>query len=144
MQGEPWKCDPCTAEEKDPRCTLCPRRGGAFKPTNESLWAHTFCGRNAPGLTRVTNEGIVEIRMIPKECKRVKCDVCTRPQGVCVRCTFLGCTTFFHPLCVEREGKGYLRTRLGVREAYCHEHIPEGVDRCDGYLVDGGELYRLR
>jgi PHD-zinc-finger like domain len=123
---------------------LCPRRGGAFKPTNDSRWAHAFCGRNAPGQTRVSQEGVVEIRLIPKECKKVKCSVCNRQQGACVRCAYLGCTTYFHPLCVERGGKGYLRTRLGEREAFCHQHIPEGVDRCEGYLVDGPEIHRLR
>ena len=61
-----------------------------------------------------------------------------------MRCAHLGCTTFFHPLCVERGGKGYLRTRLGEREAFCHQHIPEGVDRCEGYLVDGPEIHRFR
>ena len=86
----------------------------------------------------------MEIRLIPKECKKVKCSVCNRQQGACVRCAHLGCTTFFHPLCVERGGKGYLRTRLGERVAYCHQHIPEGVDRCEGYLVDGPEISRLR
>lgn len=123
---------------------LCPRRGGAFKPTNDSRWAHSFCGRNAPGQTRVSQEGVVEIRLIPKECKKVKCSVCNRQQGACVRCAYLGCTTYFHPLCVERGGKGYLITRLGEREAFCHQHIPEGVDRCEGYLVDGPEIHRLR
>ena len=144
VEGGTWKCDPCAADEKDPRCVLCPRRGGAFKPTNDSRWAHAFCGRNAPGQTRVSQEGVVEIRLIPKECKKVKCSVCNRQQGACVRCAYLGCTTYFHPLCVERGGKGYLRTRLGEREAFCHQHIPEGVDRCEGYLVDGPEIHRLR
>jgi PHD-zinc-finger like domain len=123
---------------------LCPRRGGAFKPTNDSRWAHTFCGRNAPGQTRVSAGGVVEIRLIPKDCKKVKCGVCNRQQGACVRCAYLGCTTYFHPLCAERGGKGYLRTRLGEREAFCHQHIPEGLDRCEGYLVDGPEIHRLR
>ena len=123
---------------------LCPRRGGAFKPTNDSRWAHTFCGRNAPGQTRVSAGGVVEIRLIPKECKKVKCGVCNRQHGACVRCAYLGCTTYFHPLCAERGGKGYLRTRLGEREAFCHQHIPEGLDRCEGYLVDGPEIHRLR
>ena len=92
----------------------------------------------------MSQAGVVEIRLIPKECKKVKCSVCNRQQGACVRCAHLGCTTFFHPLCVERGGKGYLRTRLGEREAFCHQHIPEGVDRCEGYLVDGPEIHRLR
>ena len=84
--------------------------------------------------------------MIPKECKKTKCVVCNRQQGACVRCVYLGCTNYFHPLCVERGGKGYVRTRFGEKEAYCHEHIPDSVDRLHdgGYLVDGGELHRLR
>jgi PHD-like zinc-binding domain len=86
----------------------------------------------------------VEIRLIPKDCKKVKCGVCNRQHGACVRCAYLGCTTYFHPLCAERGGKGYLRTRLGEREAFCHQHIPEGLDRCGGYLVDGPEIHRLR
>jgi hypothetical protein len=33
---------------------------------------------------------------------------------------------------------------MGEREAFCHQHIPEGVDRVEGYLVDGSEVHRLR
>ena len=131
-------------DEKDPRCVLCPRRGGAFKPTNDSRWAHAFCGRNAPGQTRVSAEGVVEIRLIPKECKKVKCSVCNRQSGACVRCAHVGCTTFFHPLCMERSGKGYVRTRLGERETFCREHIPLGFNRWEGHSIDGSEIRRLR
>ena len=84
------------------------------------------------------------IRLLPKESKKVKCAVCNRQQGACVQCTFPGCGTYFHPLCVERGGKGYIRTRLGEREAYCHEHVPEGVERYLGNLVDAYEINRLR
>ena len=139
-----WKCDSCAVDEKDPRCVLCPRRGGAFKQTNDSRWSHVFCGRNAPGQTRLSNNGIIEIRLLPKECKKMKCSICNRQQGACVRCAYLGCSTYFHPLCVERGGKGYLRTRLGEREVFCDQHIPDDVERCGGYLVDGPEIHRLR
>ena len=142
--GAPWKCDPCAAEEKDPKCVLCPRRGGAFKPTNDSRWSHVFCGRNAPGQTRIMADGVISIRLLPKESKRVKCGICNRQSGVCVRCAHIGCTTYFHPLCVGRGGKGYVRTRLGEREAFCVEHVPEGVDLCGGCSVDGSEIHRLR
>lgn len=142
IAGAAWKCDSCAVDEKDPRCVLCPRRGGAFKATSDSRWAHAFCCRNAPGQTRII-DGVAEVR-VPKDCKKVKCGVCNRQQGACVRCAYLGCTAYFHPLCAERGGKGYLRTRSSEREAFCHQHIPEGVDRCDGYLVDGGEIHRLR
>ena len=119
------------------------RRGGAFKPTSDGRWAHVFCARHAPGHTKICQEtGVIDVRMIPKECKKTKCVVCNRQQGACVRCVYLGCTNYFHPLCVERGGKGYVRTRFGEKEAYCHEHIPESVDRLHdgGYLVDGGEV----
>jgi len=179
MTGEiPWKCGSCDAGEKDPRCVLCPRRGGAFRPTTDARWAHVFCARHAPGSTRISaDSGTVDIRMIPKvrfflvdclfvvcsllladptpgddatprnchqDCRKSKCCVCNRPQGACVRCTFVGCTNWFHPLCAERKAQGLVRTRLGEKEAYCHEHAPDGLDRAHGYLVDGGELHRLR
>ena len=119
------------------------RRGGAFKLTSDGRWAHVFCARHAPGHTKICQEtGVIDVRMIPKECKKTKCVVCNRQQGACVRCVYLGCTNYFHPLCVERGGKGYVRTRFGEKESYCHEHIPESVDRLHdgGYLVDGGEV----
>ena len=92
----------------------------------------------------MTSDGIISIRLLPKESKRVKCSICNRQQGVCVRCAYIGCSTYFHPLCVERGGKGYVRTRLGEREAYCVEHRPEGLDFCGGCMVDGSEVHRLR
>jgi hypothetical protein len=142
IDGAPWKCDSCAVDEKDPRCILCPRRGGAFKSTSDSRWAHPFCCSNVPGHTKII-DGVVEVR-IPKDCKKIKCSICNRQQGACVRCSYLGCMTYFHPLCAERGGKGYLRIRSCQKEAFCHQHIPEGVDRCEGYLVDGGEIHRLR
>ena len=123
---------------------LCPRRGGAFKPTNDSRWAHALCGRNAPGQTRVSQAGVVEIRLIPKECKKVKCGVCNRQQGACVRCAHIGCTSFFHPMCVERGGKGCVRNRRGEKEVFCQEHVPVGIERWDGHLIDAADVRRLR
>jgi PHD-like zinc-binding domain len=92
----------------------------------------------------VSAGGVVEIRQIPKDCKKVKCGVCNRQQGACVRCAFAGCSTYFHPLCMERVGRGYVRTRRGEREAFCQEHVPEGVYRFHGHAIDGEEVRRIR
>lgn len=149
-EGADWQCDVCLlrqlgSEDTEVRCALCPRRGGYFKRTIDFKWAHLYCANKAPGQVRVVSDGKVDIRVLPKENRKEKCVICNRKNGVCVQCSYVGCTTQFHPICGARSGKGCIRTRQGEKAAYCFAHLPEGLERMpSGHWVDGYEIERLR
>jgi hypothetical protein len=139
-----WTCSACAWGQKDPRCELCPRRNGGFRPTADGKWAHLYCARHSPGDVRVLN-GIIDIRHIPKELKKEKCFVCNRKKGASIKCNFLGCSQYFHPLCGVRSGKVYIARRNGHCVAYCSEHIPDQVEKVPpGFWVDGEEVLKYR
>jgi hypothetical protein len=143
--GADWLCDTCTAGVKDPKCVLCPRRNGGYKPTVDETWAHVFCAQHCPGHIKISSNGVIDIHSVPKESKKQKCCICNRKNGSCIRCSCLGCTNYFHPLCGERSGKAYITSRLGEVHSYCSDHIPDGVEKLpSGYWVDPYELQRLR
>lgn len=129
-----WRCNTCTAGVQDARCILCPRRGGYLVRAAEGDWVHDFCSRNLPIPRR---KGVIEMRLIPKEYRKVKCVFCNRRAGVCLRCNELGCSVYFHALCAERSGKFYIRSSIGPTQSFCSEHIPAGVCKTsEGYWVD--------
>ena len=146
-----WRCNSClerTEECPNIKCVLCPRTGGFFQPTTDSNWSHVFCARTAPGIVIIlpeTHNSTVDIRSIPKEFKKQKCTVCNRKYGTCLRCSHLGCANHYHALCGIRSGKAFMRVRMGEILSFCHEHIPDGIERFrPGYWVDGQELQHLR
>ena len=47
---EPWFCEACKANVKDPDCELCPNRGGIFKETDCGKWVHLVCALYVPSV----------------------------------------------------------------------------------------------
>lgn len=47
---EPWFCEPCKANVKNPDCELCPNKGGIFKETDCGKWVHLVCALYVPGV----------------------------------------------------------------------------------------------
>lgn len=160
----PWQCTTCARDKIDVRCVLCPRRGGFHVPAtgflcSQDSWAHLYCTKYSRGIfnksasSTVSNGsnngggggGGVDIKQIPKENRKQKCIICKHKVGVSERCAFLGCTNYFHSMCLEKSNRGYIRARQGTYEGYCYEHIPEGIEKLpSGYWADGYEIYRLR
>ncbi|CAM6000116.1 unnamed protein product, partial [Sphagnum balticum] len=164
-----WKCNSCLKDDHQRRCILCPRVGGLLLGTSTDQWAHVFCARYCPGQVRIIRakrdeddpkqikSALIDIRNLPKENRKCKCSICNRKVGICEKCSVEGCGNYFHPLCAERSGRGFIRTRFGITEIYCSDHIPEGVDRItyrgvstsgvhslNRLWIDGNELQRLR
>lgn len=140
-----WRCDACLRGEQTPLCVLCPRRGGAFKPTVDGRWVHAYCAVYSPGSYRFGLDGAVEIRSIPKESSKQKCIFCSRKTGVCARCTSGSCVHYFHALCGHMSGKAFLRLRRNGRQQYCPSHIPQHITRLPtGHWLDLKEIQQLR
>lgn len=140
-----WICGTCAVGSTDTRCAFCPRRGGSFLPTDDGRWAHVLCGVYAPGMTRVSPEGRVEIRSIAKELKRQNCIICNRRTGVFMKCSHNECASYFHATCAQLSQKCYLTKRRGLAKAYCESHIPQNVTRLpSGHWIDGNEIGAFR
>jgi hypothetical protein len=108
----PWLCDPCSQGQKRnpkppaPVCCLCHKKGGAFKTTDDSRWAHIMCAIWIPQTCVQNNETmcpIVGIDRVPQETWQMRCDFC-QCQGACIRCSEPGCAHVFHPVCARSNG----------------------------------------
>mmetsp|Transcript_4507 Transcript_4507/g.6742 ORF Transcript_4507/g.6742 Transcript_4507/m.6742 type:complete len:926 (+) Transcript_4507:43-2820(+) len=102
-EGELWVCDRCQARKhrvKPVSCVLCPRRGGAFKPTTDHKWVHVACARWIPEAKPVNPMTLspIDLSRVPKARFHRKCYLCNQRQGACLDCA-AGCETYFHVLC---------------------------------------------
>eukprot|EP00742_Colponemidia_sp_Colp-10_P007357 GILJ01007919.1.p1 GENE.GILJ01007919.1~~GILJ01007919.1.p1 ORF type:complete len:1966 (+),score=175.56 GILJ01007919.1:45-5942(+) len=106
----PWQCDVCASQVccQPCECCLCPRRGGALKPTStEGQWAHLTCALWIPEVyldNETTMKPIKGVKRISKERKKLLCCLCKRQWGACIQCSQRGCYKAFHPLCAQFEG----------------------------------------
>ncbi|OEH76519.1 phd finger protein br140 lin-related protein [Cyclospora cayetanensis] len=124
---------------------ICCRGGGALKPTATGAWAHVLCCvflmpevvcLDLQRLEPWSLEGVQSWRRF------AVCSLCGVAGGACLRCSQVGCTVAFHPMCAWLGGlycsaetipglflvvRGTLdhcfpRLRLN---AFCFKHTPE-------------------
>lgn len=100
---EPWFCEACKANVKDPDCELCPNRGGIFKETDVGKWVHLVCALYVPGVAfgEVDQLSSVTLFEMPYSKWGSKtCSLCDDDRfartGVCIGCDAGMCKTFFH------------------------------------------------
>lgn len=100
---EPWFCEACKANMKEPDCELCPNKGGIFKETDTGRWVHLVCALYVPGvafgeLDQLSNVTLFEMQYNKWGSK--KCSLCDDDKfawtGVCIGCDAGMCKTFFH------------------------------------------------
>lgn len=114
-------------------CCLCPVKGGALKPTDDSRWCHIICAIWVPEpcISNVASMQPVErIEKISNKRRRLECSVClTSNRGACIQCSVAGCDRAFHAACAYTATPEYcLRAHLqpdrsAVQfEAFCSEH----------------------
>lgn len=92
-----WLCDPCLAQETDPRCCLCPVKGGALKSARLGLWVHVTCGRFLQ--SRSLDNKSFDIGSIDPDKFKLKCFSCGLKLGACVQCSYGRCANAFHVEC---------------------------------------------
>lgn len=108
---EPWFCEPCKANVKNPDCELCPNKGGIFKETDCGKWVHLVCALYVPGVAfgEVDQLSSVTLFEMPYSKWGAKtCSLCENDHfartGVCIGCDAGMCKTYFHVTCAQREG----------------------------------------
>ncbi|KAL2098461.1 hypothetical protein ACEWY4_004941 [Coilia grayii] len=102
-----WLCRIC-ALGIAPRCQLCPKRGGAMKPTRSGTkWVHVSCALWIPEVS-IGNpekmEPITNISHIPSNRLALSCCLCKDRTGACIQCSAKSCRTAFHVTCGQRGG----------------------------------------
>ncbi|XP_041912662.1 protein Jade-1 isoform X2 [Alosa sapidissima] len=102
-----WLCRICALGIL-PRCQLCPKKGGAMKPTRSGTkWVHVSCALWVPEVS-IGNpekmEPITNISHIPSNRWALSCCLCKERSGACIQCSAKSCRTAFHVTCGQHAG----------------------------------------
>ncbi|XP_070090403.1 E3 ubiquitin-protein ligase Jade-2 isoform X3 [Equus przewalskii] len=128
-----WLCRTC-ALGVQPKCLLCPKRGGALKPTRSGTkWVHVSCALWIPEVSigcPEKMEPITKISHIPANRWALSCSLCKECTGTCIQCSMPACVTAFHVTCAFDHGLE-MRTILADNDevkfkSFCQEHSDGG------------------
>lgn len=100
---EPWFCEACKANVKDPDCELCPNKGGIFKETDCGRWVHLVCALYVPGVAFGEVDQLSMVTLFEMQYNKwgaKSCSLCDDERfartGVCIGCDAGMCKTYFH------------------------------------------------
>ncbi|KAJ0061929.1 hypothetical protein NL108_014518 [Boleophthalmus pectinirostris] len=124
-----WLCRTC-ALGVQPKCLLCPKRGGALKPTRSGTkWVHVSCALWIPEVSigcPEKMEPITKVSHIPSSRWALSCSLCREHTGTCIQCSMPSCIVAFHVTCAFDHGlemKTILAENDEVRfKSFCLEH----------------------
>ncbi|KAJ3694109.1 hypothetical protein LUZ60_009589 [Juncus effusus] len=124
-----WFCSVC--ESKSPKkaksCVLCPKKGGALKPTTDNKWAHIMCAFLVPEVFFRDSEGRdrIDCSKVPKKRWAKSCYICEKNEGCVIFCAESRCELGFHVSCGLEEGHSieYREGKGGdIVAGFCGEH----------------------
>ncbi|KAM3940795.1 protein Jade-1 isoform 2-T4 [Leptodactylus fuscus] len=124
-----WLCRTC-ALGVQPKCLLCPKKGGAMKPTRSGTkWVHVSCALWIPEVSIGSPEKmepITKVSHIPSSRWALLCNLCSEKFGACIQCSVKNCRTAFHVTCAFDRGlemKTILTEEDEVKfKSYCPKH----------------------
>ncbi|XP_043369443.1 protein Jade-1 isoform X2 [Dermochelys coriacea] len=124
-----WLCRTC-ALGVQPKCLLCPKKGGAMKPTRSGTkWVHVSCALWIPEVSIGSPEKmepITKVSHIPSSRWALVCSLCNEKIGASIQCSVKNCRTAFHVTCAFDRGLE-MRTILAENDevkfkSYCPKH----------------------
>ncbi|XP_069016889.1 protein Jade-1 [Embiotoca jacksoni] len=141
-----WLCRICALGIL-PKCQLCPKKGGAMKPTRSGTkWVHVSCALWIPEVS-IGNpekmEPITNVSHIPSNRWALICCLCKEKTGACIQCSAKNCRTAFHVTCGlhaslemntilteddEVKFKSYCPKHSGLEGAECRERDSGGEE----------------
>ncbi|KAF4084357.1 hypothetical protein AMELA_G00127800 [Ameiurus melas] len=153
-----WLCRTC-ALGISPKCQLCPKKGGAMKPTRSgSKWVHVSCAsvdtRGPLKLYQVSignpekMEPITSVSQIPNNRWALICCLCKEKTGACIQCSAKSCRVAFHVTCgLQRSLK--MNTILTDEDevkfkSYCPTHSGMDWHEQSGVIDDKGIAGRVK
>ncbi|XP_076996163.1 protein Jade-1 isoform X3 [Tamandua tetradactyla] len=124
-----WLCRTC-ALGVQPKCLLCPKKGGAMKPTRSGTkWVHVSCALWIPEVSIGSPEKmepITKVSHIPSSRWALVCSLCNEKCGASIQCSVKNCRTAFHVTCAFDRGlemKTILAENDEVKfKSYCPKH----------------------
>ncbi|CAO2613300.1 Protein Jade-1 [Lemmus lemmus] len=124
-----WLCRTC-ALGVQPKCLLCPKKGGAMKPTRSGTkWVHVSCALWIPEVSIGSPEKmepITKVSHIPSSRWALVCSLCNDKFGASIQCSVKNCRTAFHVTCAFDRGlemKTILAENDEVKfKSYCPKH----------------------
>ncbi|XP_078066438.1 protein Jade-1 [Mustelus asterias] len=130
-----WLCRTC-ALGVQPKCLLCPKKGGAMKPTRSGTkWVHVSCALWIPEVSigcPEKMEPITKVSHVPASRWALVCSLCTEKTGACIQCSVKNCRTAFHVTCAfdrNLEMKTILAENDEVKfKSYCPKHSSKEPD----------------
>ncbi|XP_074069648.1 E3 ubiquitin-protein ligase Jade-2 isoform X3 [Macrotis lagotis] len=145
-----WLCRTC-ALGVQPRCLLCPKRGGALKPTRSGTkWVHVSCALWIPEVSigcPEKMEPITKISHIPASRWALSCSLCRECTGTCIQCSMPSCITAFHVTCAfdhSLEMRTILADNDEVKfKSFCLEHssgAPKPPEEARGVRGEAGPV----
>lgn len=138
-----WLCRICALGIL-PKCQLCPKQGGAMKPTRSGTkWVHVSCALWIPEVS-IGNpekmEPITNVSQIPSNRWALICCLCKEKTGACIQCSAKNCRTAFHVTCglhASLEMKTILTEEDEVKfKSYCPKH--SGLEGAESRGPDSG------
>ncbi|XP_060707757.1 protein Jade-1 [Hemiscyllium ocellatum] len=139
-----WLCRTC-ALGVQPKCLLCPKKGGAMKPTRSGTkWVHVSCALWIPEVSigcPEKMEPITKVSHVPASRWALVCSLCTEKTGACIQCSVKNCRTAFHVTCAfdrNLEMKTILAEDDEVKfKSYCPKHSSKEPDEGNkGYATE--------
>ncbi|KAK1407658.1 hypothetical protein QVD17_39279 [Tagetes erecta] len=130
----PWFCELCEdllssrnrgLQSQVGECSLCGGTTGAFRKSTDGKWVHAFCAEWVLESTfrRGQVKAIEGMEAISKG--NDTCLVCSRREGVCIKCSYGHCQSTFHPTCGRSAGLFMNVRTIGGKihhKAYCEKH----------------------
>nr|XP_040056264.1 protein Jade-1 isoform X3 [Gasterosteus aculeatus aculeatus]XP_040056265.1 protein Jade-1 isoform X3 [Gasterosteus aculeatus aculeatus]XP_040056266.1 protein Jade-1 isoform X3 [Gasterosteus aculeatus aculeatus] len=138
-----WLCRICALGIL-PKCQLCPKKGGAMKPTRSGTkWVHVSCALWIPEVS-IGNpekmEPITNVSHIPGNRWALICCLCKEKAGACIQCSANNCRTAFHVTCglhASLEMNTILTEEDEVKfKSYCPKH--SGLEGAESRERDSG------
>ncbi|KAM3594367.1 uncharacterized protein V6R79_006484 [Siganus canaliculatus] len=138
-----WLCRICALGIL-PKCQLCPKKGGAMKPTRSGTkWVHVSCALWIPEVS-IGNpekmEPITNVSQIPSNRWALICCMCKEKTGACIQCSAKNCRTAFHVTCglhASLEMNTILTEDDEVKfKSYCPKH--SGLEGAESRERDSG------
>uniref|UniRef100_A0A669BVD3 Jade family PHD finger 2 n=1 Tax=Oreochromis niloticus TaxID=8128 RepID=A0A669BVD3_ORENI len=144
-----WLCRTC-ALGVQPKCLLCPKRGGALKPTRSGTkWVHVSCALWIPEVSigcPEKMEPITKVSHIPASRWALSCSLCREHTGTCIQVRNLCYMVtrrekMKHTLCDLQEKIFHLQIQL-LEEDMAGEKTQKGEKRKQNGVKDKGKERR--